>query len=121
MSAASLRSAEAGTSARRAAARAVDQDELQPISSAPSLMTINGFGFKLYGSSDYDPDNDSYMTTHYLVVLFLPLVPLARYRVIRDGNSYAFLGKGRLRTFDKVHLGLAALMVVWFYLANRSR
>ncbi len=108
---------------RQAQARpaVVDSDELQPIRSAPSLFTLNGFGFALYGSSDEDMDDDSYMTTHYLVFLFIPVAPMARYRVIRDGNRYAFLGKGRLRTFDKVHLGIAALLVLWFFLANRTR
>jgi hypothetical protein len=108
-------------SSRQAAAQpaSLDSDELQPVTSAPSLFTLNGFGFKLYGSSDEDMD-DSYMTTHYLVFFFIPVAPLARYRVIRDGDRYAFLGKGGLRTIDKVHLGIAALMVLWFFLANRS-
>ncbi len=114
--------ASASRSATRSPARAavVDADELQPIKSAPSLFTLNGFGFMLYGRGDVDADNDSYMTTHYLVFLFIPVAPLARYRVIRDGNRYMFLGKGRLRTFDKVHLAIAALMVLLFAVSARS-
>ena len=89
-------------------------DELTPLRSAPSLATVNGFGFKLYGNSDYDPDTDSYMTTHYFVALFIPLFPVARYRVISsDGSSFRFLGKGRLRTFDKVHLAIFACIVLY--------
>ncbi len=119
--AATAQPARAARPAARAAVKpeVVDVNELRPVTSAPSLFTLNGFGFKLYGSSDEDSDG-TYMTTHYLVFFFIPIVPLARYRVFRDGNRYAFLGKGSLRTFDKVHWGIAALMVLWFYLANRS-
>lgn len=89
-------------------------DELSPMGSAPSLTTINGFGFKLYGKSDYDPETDSYMTTHYFVALFVPLFPLGRYRVISpDGSSYSFLGKGKLRGFDKAHLVIFACIVLY--------
>ena len=52
------------------------------ISSAPSLGTINGFGCTLYGSSDHDTETQSYATTYYFVALFVPIFPLARYRVI---------------------------------------
>jgi len=89
-------------------------DELRPVRSTPSLTTINGFGFKLYGNSDYDPETDSYMTTHYFVALFIPLFPVARYRVISpDGSSFSFLGKGRLRTIDKVHWAIFACLVLY--------
>lgn len=84
--------------------------DLQPISKAPSLWTLNGVGFKLYGHSDYDPETDSYVSTHYLVILFLPVMPTGRYRVIREGNLYHFLGKEPLRLFDKLHIAAFALL-----------
>jgi hypothetical protein len=46
-----------------------------PISSAPSLSTVNGFGCTLYGGSDYDPETRSYAMTHYFVALFIPSSP----------------------------------------------
>jgi len=80
--------------------------DLEPISSAPSLHTINGCGFTMYGSSDHRPDG-SYMTTYYFVILAIPLFPIARYRVMHaGGNSYKFLGKGHLRTLDKWHIAI---------------
>ena len=89
-------------------------DELEPISKAPSLFTLNTFGFKLYGKSDYDRETDSYMTTHYFVALFLPLFPVARYRVIsEDGTHYRFLGKGKFRQSEKIHLGIFAAIVAY--------
>lgn len=84
---------------------------LSPVNKAPSLITFNGFGFKSYGYGDVDLANDSHGTTHYWVVLFVSLAPLARYWVIQNGNQFGFLGKGKLRPVNKVHLGLAALLV----------
>jgi hypothetical protein len=95
-------------------------DELEPVSKAPSLFTLNTFGFKLYGKSDYDSESDSYMTTHYFVALLLPLIPIARYRVIsEDGYSYRFLGKGKLRRFDWIHLAILAGIFLYMF-ANRG-
>jgi len=78
-----------------------------PISSAPTLSTVNGFGFTLYGQSDYDPESHSYAMTYYFVALFVPIFPLGRYRVIDMGGSrYRFLGKLPLRNVDRWHLGV---------------
>jgi hypothetical protein len=89
-------------------------EELEPVRKAPSLTTINAFGFKLYGKSDYDSDTESYMTTQYFVAMFLPLFPVARYRVIEEeGSTYRFLGKGKLRPFDLGHLALFAGVVIY--------
>jgi len=85
--------------------------ELTPVSSAPSLWTLNGFGFALYGNSDQDTETGSYVTTHYFVALFIPLFPLARYRVVNSGKGYRFLGKLPLRKWDRWHLGIAAAIL----------
>jgi len=83
-----------------------------PISSAPSLFTFNGIGLTLYGNSDYDPETRSYATTHYFVVLFVPIFPIGRYRVIdMGGRRYRFLGKLPLRKADRWHLGIAATAI----------
>ncbi|MES2242551.1 MAG: hypothetical protein V4639_06735 [Pseudomonadota bacterium] len=79
---------------------------LEPISSAPSLSSINGIGFTLYGSTDQNPSNGSYMATYYFVFFFVPIFPIARYRVIPNGGGYRFLGKGPLRVFDKWHIAI---------------
>ena len=85
---------------------------LKPILSAPSLSTINGFGFTVYGKSDFDAETNSYVTTHYFVALFIPVFPIARYRVICTGpRAYRFLGKLPLRRKDRWHLGVALLAV----------
>jgi hypothetical protein len=93
--------------------------ELSPIDEVPLLITINTWGFKLYGKSDYDAETASYMTTHYFVALLIPLCPVARYRVVsEDGHSYRFLGKGKLRGIDWVHM--VAFFAIVFYMIARS-
>ena len=90
-----------------------------PISSAPALGSINGFGFTLYGRSDYDPETQSYATTHYFIALFLPIFPLGRYRVINAGGSkYRFLGKLPLRKADRWHLGIAGTAIAVLILSG---
>jgi hypothetical protein len=79
------------------------------ISSVPSLGSINGTGFTLYGHSDYDAETKSYCTVHYFVFFFLPIFPLGRYRVVNVGDrKYRFLGKLPLRKGDRWHFGIAS-------------
>jgi hypothetical protein len=87
---------------------------LEKISRVPSLRTINGFGFMLYGSSHPDQVNGSYLTTYYFTAFFIPIFPICRYRVVRNGNSYSFLGKAPLRNFDKWHLGIVLAIISFF-------
>ena len=89
---------------------------LKPITSAPTLSTINGFGFTLYGNTDSDPISGSHIATYYFTALFIPVFPIARYRVIQSGNGYRFLGKAPLRQFDKVHLAISLGLIVAMFL-----
>jgi len=90
--------------------------DLDPIDSAPSLRTVNGCGFTIYGSSDHRSDG-SYMTTYYFVILAIPLFPIARYRVMHTGgNGYRFLGKGRLRTIDKWHIAVTIGLILLMFI-----
>jgi hypothetical protein len=90
---------------------------LQPVSVAPSLFTFNGIGVTLYGSTDVDSANGSYLSTYYFVFFFIPILPICRYRVIRQGNSYRFLGKAPLGTFNKWHLAIALGIIGWFIIS----
>jgi curved DNA-binding protein CbpA len=70
---------------------------LIPIDSTPPLWTLNGFGTTLYGEGDPDPNTGSVVKVLWIVGLFIPLVPITRYRVVPDGNKgYRFLGQLRL-------------------------
>ena len=98
--------------------------ELKPISSAPSLRTINGIGFGLYGESAPDVESGSVLSTYYFLVFFLPVFPICRYRVIKNNGSYSFLGKAPLRNFDRWHIGISLAIIAMFFLyglfANNS-
>ena len=86
---------------------------VKPIESAPSMYTLNGCGTHLYGQTDLDTSTGSFISTLYFVLLFVPIVPLARYRVSSsDGKSYRFYGKAPFRTFDKIHLGIFCAAIV---------
>ena len=90
----------------------------KPVTTAPSLRTVNGFGVTLYGGSDYDQETRSVVMTYYLVIFFIPFIPLARYRVINAGGGrYQFLGKLPLRKFDFWYMGivLAAIFGLIIY------
>lgn len=81
----------------------------------PSLFTLNGFGTGLYGSRDHDAEG-SYVATYCICLLFIPVFPLAAYRVTRvDSRTYRFFAKERLSSFARgvqALLGIGALCAV---------
>ena len=82
---------------------------LRPVARAPSLHTLNGIGARMYGRSDAAPDG-TYVGTHFLTALFVPVWPLAQYLVRSEGSRYQFFGEvplsEALRRFRQVVLGL---------------
>jgi len=93
---------------------------LTPISSAPSLRTINGIGFTLYGCTDKDPATGSYLATYYFVFIAIPIFPICRFRVIPTGNGFRFFGKAPLRPLDKWHLAISVGLISWLIIAINS-
>lgn len=91
--------------------------DLKPISSAPSLHTINGIGTTLYGSSDHDKETGSYLSTYYFVFFAIPVFPICRYRVIPTPSGYRFLGKAPLRAFDKWHIAISIGLIAWMFIS----
>jgi hypothetical protein len=75
----------------------------------------------LYGHSDFDAETQSFIAIYYFTILFIPIFPIARYRVINEkGNLYRFLGKLPLRLFDRLHLGLAVIAIIGAIVAGNS-
>jgi len=61
---------------------------------SPSLRTVNGVGTTFYGRRDWDATTRTYTTTQWLVALFIPLFPIASYKVSDTGpNSYRIYGR----------------------------
>lgn len=52
--------------------------------------TLNGFGTRFYGRRDRGADG-SYVTTKWVTALYVPLVPLASYRVLPTGKSTSYV------------------------------
>jgi tetratricopeptide (TPR) repeat protein len=76
----------------------------------PALGRVNGIGAAFYGKRDYDPATNSYVTTQFFTFLFVPVIPIAAYRVVSlGGNSY--------RIFGKVPLSKLAVRYRWLVLA----
>ena len=88
--------------------------KMKTVRSAPSLFSLNGCGVRLYGCRDYDSDTQSYVTTMFATILFVPLLPITAYRVINAGDGFYFLGKeplsGMCRGFRA--LGLVAAITL---------
>lgn len=83
-------------------------DGMAYLSSPPMMRTINSLGTMLYGRSEIDVQTESYVATLYFGVLFLPIVPLSRYRV-RDAkpSGWHFLGQVPFRRHQKMHLAIS--------------
>lgn len=68
----------------------------RPLEKAPALFRLNGIGVGLYGERERRPDG-SYIATHCISFLWIPILPLGAYRVQRvDSNAYQFYAKESL-------------------------
>ncbi|CAM2005190.1 hypothetical protein [Acanthopleuribacter pedis] len=88
--------------------------EMKSISSVPPLFTFNGIGLDVVGRRDLDMETGTYVKTHCLVFLLLPLFSFGAYRVADDPNSngWFFIGKVPLSPLAKGwNLLIAALLV----------
>src|SRR5262245_46759248 len=71
--------------------------DMQPVSSPPSLYTVYGIGPCVSVSLDVYPETGTYIKTHWICFLFLPLVAIGAYRVAdAPGRGWYFLGRQRL-------------------------
>lgn len=79
----------------------------------PTLWRWNGCGLGFYGSRDRWPDG-SYVTTHCISLVFVPLIPLKSYRVRDDGDGYMVMAREQLSKFARGFrsLVLLALLIV---------
>jgi hypothetical protein len=91
----------------------------KPTEAPPTMRTINGFGTKLYHQRDAHAATMTATATLCGVILFVPVFPIAVYRVVvlRD-NYYSFLARRRPQKADWMRVAqvwiciLAALEVL---------
>ena len=92
---------------------------------SPTLYTLNGIGATFYGQRNYDKETNSYVTTHWFTILFVPIIPLAAYRVSSTGgNSYSIYGRVPLAPFLKKYrwavLAAVILLIIWANIDSNS-
>lgn len=88
------------------------------------LSTINGIGAAFFGKEDYDVHSNSYITQHWFTILFFPIIPLGKYRVIHKDNKYWIISKIPLANFlsdvVRIYVSKPASLIAWcfiFYIA----
>jgi hypothetical protein len=85
---------------------------------SPGLFTLNGIGATFYGRRGFDPKSSTYITNHWFVFFFLPVFPIAAYRVSDAGsNSYNIHGQVPLSSLLKKYRWgvLAAIILLIVY------
>lgn len=80
-----------------------------PIKKAPELRTLNTIGCLLYGNRPYERDPRYEVSILYIVAAFLPIFPMSRYVVQREGDAYRFFGKLPWTKGMKIHLAASCL------------
>lgn len=93
--------------------------------SPPTMWTLNGVGTMLYGDDEHDAATQSHVSVLWFTVFFVPVIPLARYRVIPAGEkSWRFLGQlplGReLERWRAIVLALIFICVIWGIASSSS-
>lgn len=96
-----------------------------PVQLAPLFGTMNGVGTELIGRENVKAQSGEYETTACFVFLFLPLIPIARYRVLRSsGGIYTFIAEGPLTRSDWTRpvwwWGMIVAALVLLYIFIRS-
>lgn len=87
--------------------------KLKAIKSAPTLFRVNGFGMGMAGRRDFDAETGTYLKTHCLTALFIPVFALGAYRVADSADGgWQFLGRENTSTVAKAWNSLFALAVV---------
>jgi hypothetical protein len=75
--------------------------EMRPVRSAPWLFNVHGIGAAFYGDRDRDAATGTYVKTHCLCLMFVPVLALGAYRVFPRGTGWTLIGKTPLSPFAK--------------------
>ncbi len=92
-----------GSNDSLATAARLEQQAPRPLNgNLPTLSRVNGIGAAFYGSRDHSRDG-SYVTTHCISLVFVPVFPLGAYRVRDAGhNAYTIMAREQLSSFAKL-------------------
>jgi hypothetical protein len=95
---------------------------MRPIKSPPSMFRINGCGTALYGKRAVDDKTNTYVATLYATLIFVPIFPIACYRVQKaPTRGWYFLGKVAFDRTRKIHLAAFGLLFVLWAISAMAR
>jgi len=70
--------------------------EMRWVETVPPMNMVSGFGFTLLGERGRDPQTNTFVTTVYLCVLFIPVFAFGSYRVAEISGNAAYLVVGHV-------------------------
>ena len=87
--------------------------ELRPIQSVPSLWSVNGCGLFFHGRRDDDEETGSYIQTHCLCLVGIPILALGAYRVADADDGKYILGREPLSILARALNAMVLLAGLW--------
>ena len=71
--------------------------QMKPVKAAPTLRTVNGIGCRLSGRLLIPDVDTAYISILWLVVFFIPIIPIRIFVVSSAGRTYRLHGSLKLR------------------------
>ncbi|HET7248251.1 MAG TPA: DnaJ domain-containing protein [Gemmatimonadales bacterium] len=98
---------------------------MRQLSMPPSFFRLYGVGTTLLDNDhDYDEHTKTHVASQYFTVFFVPLFPVANYRVRATPTMRYFVGRVPLRRAQRIHVGVVAaalaLLVIWALVSGSS-
>ncbi len=86
--------------------------ELEPIGSLPSFWHFLGCGMLLRGRRDFDEETQSYIQTHCVCILGIPILAYRAYRIVDAPNGKYILGREPLSILARAFRAFVLLAAV---------
>jgi len=74
------------------------------------MFSLNGVGTTLYGKTKINKEDGSYTATKWFVLLYLPIIPLGSYRVIKGEKQYKSNGSETQYSMRIIKLDVAQVI-----------
>jgi tetratricopeptide (TPR) repeat protein len=85
---------------------------VERIEKAPTMSTVNGIGTRLYGKSDVDRSDGSYVATLYATIFYFPVFPLSCW-VVTDAPAKSGWFGGRQSWYFRAKVPLSVFHRAW--------
>jgi hypothetical protein len=88
-----------------------------PVGAPQAILTVNGIGFRAYGSRDFDPETKTYVKTVALSFAYIPLFAVSAFRVLdAEGGGWHFLGRVPLSPLAKAwSVGIGVVLTLLLF------